>query len=135
MRGLELGAEDYIVKPFHLKELLLRIENTLKRRRALFDDVPEKLQIGRVEVDFSRFNAGTHTLTHKECALLKLLVEKQGKVVSREDILDRVWSQEEYPTERTVDNFILKLRKLVEREPEKPQLIRSVRGVGYQLCL
>ena len=72
-------------------------------------------------------------LTHKECAVLRLLASRVGKAVSRDEILDRAWSAEEFPTSRTVDNFIVRLRKLVEPDPSDPQIIRSIRGVGYLL--
>jgi len=145
VRGLELGAEDYVVKPFHLKELLLRIQNGLKRARLVStptESVPDKIKIGRATIQFSRFQAevdGTVTsLTHKETALLKLLVERRGKVISRDEILTEVWSaptelESEVPTSRTVDNFIMRLRRLVEENTDDPQVIKSVRGVGYQL--
>ncbi|MGE0615128.1 MAG: response regulator transcription factor [Bacteriovoracia bacterium] len=139
IRGLELGAEDYVVKPFHFKELLLRIQNALKRAK-FFSDLPgteEAAVIGRATIHFSKFEAHvgkeTHPLTHKECALLKFLAERRGKVVSRDEILNFVWSENEFPTSRTVDNFVLKLRKIVEIDPENPVAIKSVRGVGYQL--
>lgn len=136
VRGLELGAEDYIVKPFHLKELLLRVRNGLKRAHYVKDSpVGDALAIGRAIVHFGKFSATvegkTHSLTHKECALLKLLVERKGQVVSRDEILDRVWSQNEFPSPRTVDNFIMRLRRIVESDVENPRFIRSVRGVGY----
>jgi two-component system alkaline phosphatase synthesis response regulator PhoP len=141
IRGLELGAEDYVVKPFHLKELLLRVQNGLKRAKYVasqFEGV-EALQVGQALIDFARFSADvegkTHSLTHKECALLRLLVERKGKVVSRDEILNHVWSEDEFPTSRTVDNFIMRLRRLVEQNPEEPTVIRSVRGVGYLLEL
>ncbi|NDD93335.1 DNA-binding response regulator, partial [bacterium] len=135
VKGLELGAEDYVVKPFHLKELLLRIRNVLKRARSL--DLIEEAQIGAARIYFGRFEAEVkgqlHALTHKEIALLKLLFERRGKVVSRDEILNHVWSEAEFPTARTVDNFIMRLRRLVEKDQENPQVIKSVRGVGYQL--
>jgi two-component system alkaline phosphatase synthesis response regulator PhoP len=95
------------------------------------------VRIGIATVDFERFTATsgghTHRLTHKECAVLRLLVESGGRAVGRDEILSRAWAPDEFPTERTVDNFILRLRKLVERDPANPTTIRSVRGVGYQL--
>ncbi len=138
IQGLELGAEDYVAKPFHLKELLLRIQNGLKRARYLSAGTQsENVKVGQAEIDFTRFEAkvgdDTHALTHKECALLKLLVDRRGKVVSRDEILNHVWSEDEFPTSRTIDNFIMRLRRLVEENPENPQVIKSVRGVGYQL--
>jgi two-component system, OmpR family, alkaline phosphatase synthesis response regulator PhoP len=139
VQGLELGAEDYVAKPFHLKELLLRIQNGLKRARYLAAGTQsENVNVGRAEIDFTRFEAKvegeTHALTHKESALLKLLVDRRGKVVSRDEILNHVWSEDEFPTSRTIDNFIMRLRRLVEENPEKPLHIKSVRGVGYQLA-
>lgn len=130
IRGLELGAEDYVVKPFHLKELLLRVQNGLKRARYLSaSSEQDGIQIGKALIHFSRFeveiDGSTQSLTHKECAVLKLLVERRGKVVSRDEILNEAWSEDEFPSPRTVDNFILRLRRIVE--------IKSIRGVGYQL--
>ena len=137
VRGLELGAEDYIVKPFHLRELLLRIQNGLRRASYLQATQVDALQLGRARVDFSRFEATvdgvSHALSHREAALLKLLVDRRGKVVSRDEILNELWSADEFPSPRTIDNFVLKLRRLIEKDPENPVLIRSVRGVGYQL--
>lgn len=140
IRGLELGAEDYVPKPFHLKELLLRIQNGLKRARYISGDSTEDgIRIGRATIHFSRFEAEvdgvSHSLTHKECALLKFLCERRGRVVSRDEILDQVWSEEEFPSSRTIDNFIMKLRRLIEIDPERPEIIKSVRGIGYQLAL
>lgn len=139
IHGLELGAEDYVVKPFHFKELLLRIQNVLKRANFVGSSAAPNTQvrIGRASVSFQEYQLsldGTrHPLSHKECTLLKLLYEKRGQVVSRDEILNLVWSEEEYPTPRTIDNFILKLRKFIEPDPENPVHIRSVRGVGYLL--
>lgn len=140
VKGLELGAEDYIVKPFHLKELILRIQNGLKRARYLRQSAfpqNEPVPLGKAILHLSKFQAevgsGVVSLTHKEVALLRLLLEKRGQVVSRDEILNQVWSENEFPTTRTVDNFILRIRKLVEPTPDDPQVIKSVRGVGYQL--
>ncbi len=140
IHGLELGADDYVTKPFNFRELLLRIQNVLKRARYLQPAAGASrgtVRIGQAEVDFARFTATvegrTQALTHKECAVLKLLSERAGEVVSRDEILDHAWSAEEFPTSRTVDNFIVRLRRLVERDPANPRTIRSVRGVGYQL--
>ncbi len=139
IHGLELGAEDYVVKPFHFKELVLRIQNVLKRARFVEEGLAPgpKVRIGRASVSFQEYlleaEGVKHALSHKECTLLKLLYEKRGTVVSRDEILDLVWSEDEYPTPRTVDNFIVRLRKLLEPSAETPTLIRSVRGVGYLL--
>jgi DNA-binding response OmpR family regulator len=138
IHGLELGADDYVTKPFVFRELLLRLQNSLKRASYLRQPVEATrgvVRIGQARVDFARFTATTgsqpHPLTHKECAVLKLLVERAGTAVSRDEILDRAWSADEFPTSRTVDNFIMRLRRLVERDPANPRTIRSIRGVGY----
>jgi DNA-binding response OmpR family regulator len=140
VRGLELGAEDYIVKPFHFKELLLRIQNALRRATLLSESesrFERPLRVGRARIDLKRMEVQTDnrtvTLTHKECAVLTLLLEKQGAVLARDEILDRAWAPDEFPTPRTVDNFIVRLRRLIEPDPAEPQVIRSIRGVGYQL--
>jgi DNA-binding response OmpR family regulator len=137
VRGLELGAEDYIPKPFHLKELVLRVRNALKRSRAL-SAAPAELRIGDATVRFPRFEAvgadgATHNLSQKECALLKLLYERRGETVSRDEILEEVWGDDEYPTTRTVDNFVLRLRRILEESTDDPRIIKSVRGVGYRM--
>lgn len=140
VRGLELGAEDYIVKPFHLKELLLRVQNGLKRARYLAGSSEQDgVRIGRAVIHFSRFEAvvdggQAQSLTHKECAVLRLLYDRRGKVVSRDELLAEAWSEDEFPGPRTVDNFVMRLRRLVESDPENPQTIKSIRGVGYQLA-
>jgi two-component system, OmpR family, alkaline phosphatase synthesis response regulator PhoP len=140
IHGLELGADDYVTKPFAFRELVLRIQNVLKRARDLQSSGPQAagpISIGIAEVDFGRFTARTRGvlehLTHKECAVLKLLLERTGNAVTRDEILDRAWSADEFPTQRTVDNFIVRLRRLVEADPSNPQTIRSIRGVGYLL--
>ena len=140
VRGLELGADDYLTKPFHFRELLLRIQNCLKRAQDLAElpgEMRGVVRIGRARVDFERFSAEadgrSHALTHKECAVLRLLASRVGKAVSRDEILDRAWSADEFPTSRTVDNFIVRLRRLVEPDADEPRVIRSIRGVGYLL--
>ena len=140
VRGLELGADDYLTKPFHFRELLLRIQNCLKRAQDLVElpgEMRGVVRIGRARVDFERFSAEvdgeSHALTHKECAVLRLLASRVGKAVSRDEILDKAWSADEFPTSRTVDNFIVRLRKLVEPDANEPRVIRSIRGVGYLL--
>jgi len=140
IHGLELGADDYMTKPFAFRELLLRLQNMLKRARDITQSsaLPAgPVRIGMASVDFARFTAQSgdtlHRLTHKECAVLQLLLEKAGQAVSRDEILGRAWAPDEFPTERTVDNFILRLRRLVEQDPANPRTIRSIRGVGYLL--
>lgn len=144
IKGLELGAEDYVIKPFHLKELILRLRNAIRRARFVQETAPGNseggsVMMGNAKIDFGRFQATVknqvYFLTHKEWAVLKLLYERLGEVVSRDQILESVWGDEEFPTTRTIDNFILKLRKIIEPTPESPRFLRSVRGVGYQLVL
>jgi DNA-binding response OmpR family regulator len=139
IHGLELGADDYMTKPFAFRELLLRVQNMLKRARDISSPAAPAgpVRIGIALVDFARFTAQSgdtlHRLTHKECAVLQLLLASAGQAVSRDEILSRAWAPDEFPTERTVDNFILRLRRLVEQDPANPQTIRSIRGVGYLL--
>lgn len=142
IRGLEVGADDYVVKPFHVKELILRIQNALRRRSFAIEkgDALDEVCIGRCKVRFSKFeieasDGSSHRLSHKECTLLKFLYNSRGRVVSRMEILDFVWANEEIPTTRTIDNFIVKFRKIFETNPETPTLFKSVRGVGYRMDL
>jgi two-component system alkaline phosphatase synthesis response regulator PhoP len=136
IRGFEAGGDDYLSKPFHLQELLLRVAAILKRS-AWYADDQARLEFEGGTVDFRTYQAtawdGTeHNLTHKEAMILKLLSERTGQIVTREDILDRVWGYEVFPSTRTVDNFIVRLRKRFERNPETPAHIHTVRGVGYR---
>lgn len=137
VRGLQLGAEDYVIKPFHFQELLLRIRNALKRQHYVQQKVTEKIQIGAAQVDFTAFtvlrDGQLEKLSSKEQKLLQLLYSRRGRVVSRDEILNHVWPSETFPTTRTVDNFILRLRRLVEPDPENPKIICTIRGIGYQL--
>jgi two-component system, OmpR family, alkaline phosphatase synthesis response regulator PhoP len=139
IRGLESGGDDYLAKPFHLRELLLRVAAIL-RRSAWYQASDVPLEFGGNRVDFRTYHArawdGTeHTLTHKEAMILKVLAEQPGNIVTREEILDRVWGYEVFPSTRTVDNFIVRLRKRFERNPEAPAHFHTVRGVGYRFTL
>jgi DNA-binding response OmpR family regulator len=140
IRGLDEGGDDYITKPFDLAELLARIKS-LFRRQDWFrgQESPTTLRVGRAEVNLRSFQAvtpeGTIGLKEKEVMILRLLSEHVGEPVDRETILDRVWGFGAYPTTRTVDNFILALRKIVETDPRKPRHILTVHGVGYRLVL
>lgn len=136
VRGFEAGGDDYLAKPFHLKELLLRVAAILKRS-AWYADDKAVLEFDGGKIDFRTYQAiawdeTEHNLTHKEAMILKLLAEKSGQIVTREDILDRVWGYEVFPSTRTVDNFIVQLRKRFERNPGAPAHIHTVRGVGYR---
>ncbi len=134
--GLEAGGDDYLVKPFHLKELLLRIAAILRRTRW-YNETTAKLRFGGNEIDFRTYRAhawdgSDHALTHKEAMILKLLAERADGVVGREDILDQVWGYEVFPSTRTIDNFIVRLRRRFERNPEAPAHLHTIRGVGYR---
>ncbi|MCZ0952880.1 MAG: response regulator transcription factor, partial [Rhodospirillaceae bacterium] len=136
IRGLEAGGDDYLAKPFHLKELLLRVAAIL-RRSHWYMRAGQTLGFNGNTIDFLTYHAtawdgSEHTLTHKEAMILKFLAEQAGAIVPREDILDRVWGYEVYPSTRTIDNFIVRLRKRFERNPEMPEHFHTVRGVGYR---
>ncbi len=139
IEGLELGAEDYIGKPFHLKELLLRVQNVIRRAQLLraLPNPAQGLAIGEALVWFDRMEIEAHgervSMSQKEASLLRFLFERRGKVTSRSEILDEVWDPDEFPSERTIDNFIVKIRRWIEPDPTKPVHLRSVRGMGYQL--
>lgn len=137
IKGLSLGAEDYVLKPFQLAELLLRIKNCLRRGQYRQAINRSSRMLGRGEFDFDRYeavvNGAPAKLTQKEWALLGFLLERENAVVSRDEILTHVWSADESPTNRTVDNFIMRLRKVIEQDPKAPCIIQSVRGVGYKL--
>ena len=136
IRGFEAGGDDYLTKPFHLKELLLRVAARL-RRSSWYEQTSPELEFGGNHVDFKTYQArawddSEHSLTHKEAMIIKILAERNGDIVTREDILDRVWGYEVFPSTRTIDNFIVRIRKRFERNPEEPEHFHTVRGVGYR---
>jgi DNA-binding response OmpR family regulator len=136
--GLDVGADDYLVKPFSTEELLARVR-ALLRRTQRHGKSPTKLTLGDVEIDLARQTAArgrkTIHLTAKEFAMLRLLAEAAGEPVSREKFLDVVWGYAAYPTTRTVDTHIASLRAKLEKNPESPRWLRTVHGVGYKLEL
>ena len=134
--GLEIGADDYMTKPFSVRELLARIKAHLRREKREPRTVPKTCAFGEVEVDFVHFKvrrAGRESdLTSLEVDILKYLVAHKGEVVSREALLDKIWGYEKFPTTRTIDNHILKLRKKIEEDPSRPRHIFSIYGEGYR---
>jgi DNA-binding response OmpR family regulator len=142
VQGLEAGADDYLAKPFDLTVLLARVKGLLRRRdwaRGDGAEGPEHARIGEVEVDFTTFklrSAGRETqLTLLEAMLLKLLVQNAGRIVSKAEILEKVWNVSPDTQTRAVDNFILRLRRYLETEPARPRHLHTVRGAGYRLVL
>ena len=133
VRGLELGADDYLTKPFALDELLARINAVLRRTQRPL----QRVTLGEVVVDFARMRASrrgaTLLLTPRELELLQYLAERAHKVVSRDELLQAVWGYREAPLTRTVDNFIARLRRKIEPDPHHPAFIRTVHGDGYSL--
>ena len=136
VRGLDGGADDYLVKPFSGTELLARIR-ALLRRTSPESRPPASLRFGEVEIDFQqvtcRLGKDTVDLTAREFRILEVLAAAQGRPVSREEFLDKAWDYHAFPTTRTVDNQILALRQKLEPDPAKPRHIVTVHGVGYRL--
>jgi two-component system alkaline phosphatase synthesis response regulator PhoP len=137
IRGLRLGGDDYITKPFNLEEFLLRVHNLLKRSPRKENLVMnETVLFGKNKVNFATFEAqgvnGDFTLSKREIELLKLLLEKKGEVVSRDEILAKLWKDDALPTARAIDNYILNYRKYFEENPRDPRHFFSIRGVGYK---
>lgn len=136
--GLELGADDYMTKPFSLRELLARIKAILRRTgNRQLTDADKQTVIGKLEINFPSYEAFAEgeavKLSHKEFDFLHYLWEHQNQVVSRDELLDNVWGTEYVPSSRTVDNFILKLRQRIETDFNHPKIILTVHGIGYKL--
>lgn len=136
--GLDVGADDYLVKPFSAEELLARVR-ALLRRMERKSKCPAKFKLGDVEIDLSRQTAlrkkSRIHLTAKEFAMLRLLAGAEGEPVTREKFLDVVWGCAAFPTTRTVDNHVASLRAKIEKNPDEPKWIKTVHGVGYKMEL
>lgn len=139
--GLSVGGDDYLTKPFHLPEFLLRVGNMLKRQQwgGETTAVVDQVSFGGNNVNFRTWVATLadgrqELLGERELKIFKLLAERAGEVVSRDDILDDVWGEDAFPSSRTVDNFVLRLRKLFEPNPSEPSYIHTIWGVGYKFA-
>jgi two-component system, OmpR family, alkaline phosphatase synthesis response regulator PhoP len=139
IRGLEAGGDDYLSKPFQLRELLLRVAAII-RRRTRYDAMTALepvVRFGENEFDFRSFRGRSwdgagQLLTQKEAMILKLLASREGQVVWRDEILEKVWGDDVLPSSRTIDNFVLRLRKRFEPDPEHPAHFHTIRGIGYR---
>jgi DNA-binding response OmpR family regulator len=136
--GLDLGADDYVTKPFSVRELLARVR-ALMRRGEKTAKLPDEIRFDNVVVDFRRFEAAKSgapiEMTRKEFAVLRVLASKAGEAVSRDDLLNEVWGYESYPNTRTVDTHIALLRGKLEDDPSAPRRLITVHGIGYKLVI
>ena len=135
--GLEIGADDYVTKPFSLRELLARVNSIFRRNEAHKADISSYC-IGETELDFKKYEAKKKgrkiDFTALEFHMLRLLIKKKGQVITRENFLDQVWGENNtVVTERTIDSHIANIRKKIEEDPSNPKFITSIRGVGYKL--
>lgn len=136
--GLESGGDDYLTKPFSLRELLARVKAVLRRtEKQSANTSSQAIEIGRLRVDFTTYTASIEgepvKMTSKEFEILQYLLKHKNATISRDSLLDNVWGYDFQPTARTIDNFILKLRHKIEENPNEPQIIITVHGMGYRL--
>jgi DNA-binding response OmpR family regulator len=136
--GLDLGADDYVAKPFSIRELMARVRAILRRAKP-DKEQPDELRFDDVVINFVSYEARKAgepiEMTRKEFQILRLLASRPGEVVTRDELLNEVWGYENYPTTRTVDNHIAALRAKTEAQPSDPQRLKTVHGVGYKLVL
>ncbi len=135
--GLELGADDYITKPFGVRELLARIKAVLRRGASTAKEDTVDHVVGNLKVNFHSYTAFDQSgqpvkMSHKEFEILQYLMSRKNEIVTRFDLLEKVWGYDNSPTTRTVDNFIVKLRHKIESNPNDPQIIITVHGTGYK---
>jgi DNA-binding response OmpR family regulator len=137
VRGLDMGGDDYVTKPFSVAELMARIR-ALLRRASSASGLPATIKFGQVEVDFRRYEAHRGgraiEMTRKEFALLRFLASREDTVVTRDELLNKVWGVDSYPVTRTVDNHISSLRAKLEADPARPVHLQTVHGVGYKFA-
>lgn len=135
--GLKIGGDDYLAKPFNLEELLLRVQLLLKRNPVNTSEIKGILRFANCEINFPAYqitdlNGEKHQLSNREILLLKLLTERKNEVVSREEILEKIWGENTEVSSRTIDNYIVAFRKHFEQNPKNPKYFHSVRSVGYR---
>jgi DNA-binding response OmpR family regulator len=139
VQGLDIGADDYVTKPFSLPELLARVRALLRRRteEETKKKPPDSLKLGNVFLDFRKYEARKGgqplSLTPKEFGVLRYLASHAGDVVTRDELLDEVWGYEKFPTTRTVDNHLAQIRSKIEESPSRPRYLITIHGVGYKL--
>jgi two-component system alkaline phosphatase synthesis response regulator PhoP len=139
VQGFEIGAEDYITKPFALKELIIRLDRIMKTQSFL-DAWPDEITHGSLKIWFKRFevqdaNNAIIPLSQKECAILELLYKRKNDAITRDEIIEKIWGDDKFPSNRTVDNYIVKLRKWSETDPKNSIEIQSIRSIGYKLII
>ena len=139
VEGLEIGADDYITKPFALKELTLRLNRILKTQSEM-EKMPDEINHGALKIWFKRYEVqdgqgSLITLSQKECAILELLYQKKNQAVDRDEIIEKIWGEDKFPSNRTVDNYIVKLRKWCETDDNNSIEIQSIRSIGYKLIV